>query len=91
MRLTIFFISFILFGIWLNIVFNNYFQIGGYKVNWILLFMLILTFRNTKILIIFFGALIGLVMDALSHGIMGLYGTSFFLTLLIRHVVLIAR
>lgn len=87
MRLTIFFISFILFGIWLNIVFNNYVQIGGYKVNWIFLFMLILTFRNTKILIIFFGILIGLLMDALSHGIMGLYGTSFFLTLLITSQV----
>ena len=87
MRLTIFFLSFIMFGIWLNIVFNNYVQIGGLKINWILLFMLILTFRNTKMLIIFLGVLIGLVMDALSHGIMGLYGTSFFLTLLITSQV----
>jgi len=72
-----------LIGLWLNIVFNTYVQIGGLKINWILMFMLILTFRHSKLVIAFVGILAGLMMDALSHGIMGLYGTSFFLTLLL--------
>ena len=83
MRLFLLAFSFMLFGVWLNIVFNNYVQIGGLKINWILMFLLILTFRHSKLVIPFVGILAGLMMDALSHGIMGLYGTSFFLTLLL--------
>ena len=55
----------------------------GLKINWILIFLLIQTFRQLNLGIAFFGILAGLILDALSHGIMGLYGTSFFLTLLI--------
>ena len=83
MRLFLLSLGLMLIGVWLNIVFNNYIQIGGLKINWILIFMLILAFRHSKLAITFVGILAGLVMDALSHGIMGLYGTSFFLTLLL--------
>ena len=83
MRLFLLSLGLMLIGVWLNIVFNNYIQIGGLKINWILIFMVILAFRHSKLVIRFVGILAGLVMDALSHGIMGLYGTSFFLTLLI--------
>ena len=83
MRLFLTSLSFIIIGLWLNIVFNHYVQIVGLKINWILIFLLIQTFRQLKIGIAFFGILAGLILDALSHGIMGLYGTSFFLTLLI--------
>ena len=83
MRLFLLSLGLMLIGVWLNIVFNNYVQIGGLKINWILIFMLILAFRHSKLAITFVGILAGLVMDALSHGIMGLYGTSFFLTLLL--------
>ena len=83
MRLFVTSLSFIIIGLWLNIVFNHYVQIVGLKINWILIFLLIQTFRQSKLGITFFGILPGLVLDALSHGIMGLYGTSFFLTLLI--------
>ena len=83
MRLFVTSLSFIIIGLWLNIVFNHYVQIVGLKINWILIFLLIQTFRQLKIGIAFFGILAGLILDALSHGIMGLYGTSFFLTLLI--------
>jgi rod shape-determining protein MreD len=55
----------------------------GLKINWILILLLIQTFRQLNLGIAFFGILAGLILDALSHGIMGLYGTSFFLTLLI--------
>ena len=83
MRLFLLSLGLMLIGVWLNIVFNNYVQIGGLKFNWILILMVILAFRHSKLIIGFVGILAGLIMDALSHGIMGLYGTSFFLTLLI--------
>ena len=83
MRLFLLSLGLMLIGVWLNIVFNNYIQIGGLKINWMLIFMVILAFRHSKLVIRFVGILAGLVMDALSHGIMGLYGTSFFLTLLL--------
>ena len=83
MRLFVTSLSFIIIGLWLNIVFNHYVQIVGLKINWILIFLLIQTFRQLNLGISFFGILAGLILDALSHGIMGLYGTSFFLTLLI--------
>ena len=83
MRLFLLALGLMLIGVCLNIVFNNYVQFGGLKINWLLMFMLILTFRHSKLLITFVGILAGLMMDALSHGIMGLYGTSFFMTLLI--------
>jgi len=83
MRLFILVLGFMLIGVWLNIVFNNYFQLGGLKINWMLIFMLVLTFRHPSLLLPFVGVLAGLICDALSHGIMGLYGISFFVTLLI--------
>ena len=83
MRLFLLSLGLMLIGVSLNIVFNNYIQIGGLKINWILIFMLILAFRHSKLAIGFVGILAGLTVDALSHGIMGLYGTSFFLTLLL--------
>ena len=83
MRLFLLSLVLMLIGVWLNIVFNNYVQIGGLKFNWILILMVILAFRHSKLIIGFVGILAGLIMDALSHGIMGLYGTSFFLTLLL--------
>ena len=83
MRLFLLSLGLMLIGVWLNIVFNNYIQIGGLKINWILILMVILAFRHSKLVIGFVGILAGLLMDGLSHGIMGLYGTSFFLTLLL--------
>ena len=87
MRLFVTSLSFIIIGLWLNIVFNHYVQIMGLKINWILIFLLIQTFRQSKLGIAFFGIFAGLIFDALSHGIMGIYGTSFFLTLLITNQV----
>ena len=83
MRIFVTSLSFIIIGLWLNIVLNHYVQIVGLKINWILIFLIIQTFRQLNLGIAFFGILAGLILDALSHGIMGLYGTSFFLTLLI--------
>ena len=88
MRLFILALGFMLIGVWLNIVFNNYFQLGGLKINWMLIFMLVLTFRHPSLFLPFIGVLAGLICDALSHGIMGLYGISFFVTLLLARQVI---
>ena len=88
MRLFILASGFMLIGVWLNIVFNNYFQLGGLKIDWMLIFMLVLTCRHSTLLMPFGGVLAGLICDALSHGIMGLYGISFFVTLLLARQVI---
>ena len=76
-----------LIGAWLNIVLNFYVQLGSLKINWILITMLVLTFRHSTNLIPFMGILAGLICDALSHGIMGLYAISFFVTLLLARLL----
>ena len=83
MRVFILSLGFLLSGVWLNIVFNHYFQIGGLKINWLLMFMLVLTIRHSDVSLPFVGVFAGLFSDALSHGIMGIYGISFFVTLLL--------
>ena len=55
MRLFLLSLGLMLIGVWLNIVFNNYIQIGGLKINWILIFMVILAFRHSKLVIRFVG------------------------------------
>ena len=86
MRLNILLVGLMLIGAWLNIVLNFYVQLGSLKINWILIIMLVLTFRHTTLLIPFLGILAGLICDALSHGIMGLYAISFFVTLMATHL-----
>ena len=87
MRLNVLVVGLILVGAWLNIVLNNYVQLGSLKINWILIIMLVLTFRHSTYLIPFLGILAGLICDALSHGIMGLYAISFFVTLLLARLL----
>ena len=83
MRAALFLIIAVLSGIWLNVVFNHYIQIGGLKPNWLLVFVLLLTFRHQTFLYPYLGILLGLICDALSHGVIGVFGFSFFVTLLI--------
>ena len=87
MRLNLLVVGLLLIRAWLNIVLNNYVQLGSLKINWILIIMLVLTFRHSTHLIPFLGILAGLICDALSHSIMGLYAISFFVTLLIARLL----
>ena len=83
MRLFTFSLGILLIGVLMNIVFNHYFQPVGLKINWMLIFMLLLTFRHSSISLSFLGVFAGIILDALSHGYIGLYGISFFVTLLL--------
>ena len=87
MRLNVLMVGLMLIGALLNIVVNSYVQLGSLKINWILIIMLVLTFRHSSHLIPFLGILAGLICDALSHGIMGLYAISFFVTLLLARLL----
>ena len=87
MRLNVLIVGLIFIGALLNIVLNSYVQLGSLKINWILIIMLVLTFRHSTNLIPFMGILAGLICDALSHGIMGLYAISFFVTLLLARLL----
>ena len=87
MRLNVLIVGLMLIGALLNIVLNSYVQLGSLKINWILIIMLVLTFRHSTHLIPFLGILAGLISDALSHGIMGLYAISFFVTLLLARLL----
>ncbi len=87
MRLNVLVVGLMLIGALLNIVLNSYLQLGSLKINWILIIMLVLTFRHSTHLIPFLGILAGLIGDALSHGIMGLYAISFFVTLLLARLL----
>ena len=87
MRLNVLIVGLMLIGALLNIVLNSYVQLGSLKINWILIIMLVLTFRHSTHLIPFLGIFAGLICDALSHGIMGLYAISFFLTLLLARLL----
>ena len=83
MRLFSFATGFMLFSALMNLVFNNYVQLLGMKINWMLVFVIVMSFRFSKLTIPIVGILAGLICDAHSHGIMGLYGVSFFITTLI--------
>ena len=87
MRLNVLVVGLMLIGALLNIVLNSYLQLGSLKINWILIIMLVLTFRHSTHLIPFLGIFAGLICDALSHGIMGLYAISFFVTLLLARLL----
>ena len=87
MRLNVLVVGLMLIGASLNIVLNSYVQLGSLKINWILIIMLVLTFRHSSHLIPFLGIFAGLICDALSHGIMGLYAISFFVTLLLARLL----
>ena len=87
MRLHVFVLGLMLIGVWLNIVLNSYVQLGSLKINWILIILLVLAFRHSTHFIPFLGILAGLICDALSHGIMGLYAISFFVTLLLARLL----
>jgi len=83
MRIFTLSLGFLIIGVFMNIVFNHYFQPVGLKINWMLIFILVLTFRHSSISLPFLGVFAGLILDALSHGYIGLYGISFFATLLL--------
>jgi len=80
--LLVFFFS-VFLSATLGSILNELFQPSGLKINWILTVVLVLSFKYRTALLPFVAILPGFVLDSLSHGILGIYGTSFFLTTLV--------
>lgn len=70
-------------SIWISLIVNAYFPFFGIKINFIFIGMLLLLLRWADPFLLFLGSFLGLVQDALSHSMLGVYGLSFFLSFLI--------
>ena len=68
---------------WLETGFSNYLHIAGLKINIVLIVLLILMLRWKSPFLLFYGLILGLMADAVSHSIIGVYGLSFFLVLIL--------
>ena len=72
-----------LFALWLETGFSSYLQIAGFKINTVLIVLLILMLRWKSPFLLFYGLTLGLMSDAVSHSMIGVYGLSFFLILIL--------
>ncbi len=72
-----------LLALWLETGFSSYLHIAGLKTNIVLIVLLILMLRWKSSYLLFYGLVLGLMTDAVSHSIIGIYGLSFFLVLIL--------
>jgi len=72
------YIGFGLTALWLQLTLAPLLSVFGYKPNIALMILLLLGFRWRDEWLFLFGAVLGLMMDVFSHGVLGLYGISFF-------------
>ncbi len=70
-------------SVWFHVLLSSYFQPGGIKINWMLLILIAFGLRYNPRWLPFLAALLGMFCDALSHGMIGAYGISFMLTILL--------
>ena len=66
---------------------SSYLVFLGYKVDFVLLVLMILMLRWKSSSLIFIGAGMGLMCDALSHSMLGVYGISYLLTMILARSV----
>lgn len=66
-------------ALWLQLALVPLISLAGYKPNLLLVVLLVLVLRWTDPWSFCFAALVGLGHDAFSHGVLGVYGISFFL------------
>lgn len=74
-------------GLWIEIVLSNYVRIAGLKINIVLIVLLILMLRWKSPFLLFYGLILGMMVDTLSHAMVGVNGLSFFLTLILTRWV----
>ena len=75
--------SYFVAALWLELVFGPLLSIGSSKPSLLLLTVLLLALRHTPPWIFILGTLAGLARDLFSHGLLGLYGISFFVTVIL--------
>ena len=69
-----------LISFWLQLTLAQWISWGGFKPNFPLLTSLLLSFSGVSPWNLLYAATMGLAQDALSHGMLGVYGLSFTLT-----------
>lgn len=74
-------------ALWFETALSHYAQIAGLKVNIVLMVLLILMLRWKSPYFLFYGLMVGLMTDALSHAMIGVNGLSFFLILILTRWV----
>ncbi|MGK5091818.1 rod shape-determining protein MreD [Deltaproteobacteria bacterium TL4] len=72
-----------LFSFWIEVLFSRTLQIAGFKLDLVFITLIILTLRWQNPFLLFYGLLLGMMSDAFSHSMIGLYGISYFLSLII--------
>lgn len=73
----------LLLGLWFETALSSYFRIAGLKVDVVLVLLLVLMLRWQSSAILFYGLFFGFMTDVLSHGMLGINGLSFFITIII--------
>ena len=68
---------------WMEVVLNPTFQILGFKIQFSWIALVIMILRWPSMYLVFYGLILGLMKDSFSHSMLGLYGISFFLTLIV--------
>lgn len=66
-------------ALWLQLSLAPLISVAGFKPNFILVFMLVITLRWMGPWLFIYAVLSGLAHDAFSHGLLGVYALSFFL------------
>lgn len=85
MNQTVFQSVLVFFGIIFQILLTPYLHLFGYKLNWVLMILVILAFQQNSRFISFLAIFAGICCDVLSHGMIGVYGISFLIVILITH------
>lgn len=68
---------------WGDVILSSYIRIGDLKINYVLILLIVLMLKWPASFLFFYGMFLGFMCDALSHGMIGIYGISFFLTLIL--------
>ena len=73
----------VVFGILFQVLITSFIQPMGFKLNWVLMILLILAFLHGNRLIPFLAIFAGIWCDLMSHGMIGVYGISFLFVILV--------
>ena len=73
----------VVFGILFQVLITSFIQPMGFKLNWVLMILIILAFLHGNRLIPFLAIFAGIWCDLMSHGMIGVYGISFLFVILV--------
>lgn len=79
----LFWLILFLFGLWGETALSSYLQIAGFKINMVLILLIVVMLRWRPPMILFYGLIFGFMTDVHSHGILGVNGLSFFIILIL--------